>query len=760
MMKIRVGLVVLGWLLSGPCVAAEPAAPPTPERFDVKLRYRIDAFPKERLEQYNALLKDFKDIGFDKDEGAENEPIDNKATRMTGSIASANARKILGDAHLKSLLLWPHGEKFPEGDALVRVRLHLADDLNPRGQHLLADQVRSVLVPLGFKEAVGYYSRGGRQLLGMIPASKLESLLEDLRKLPGSEKLEAPFATRSPLLITEVMLGLPPTQERPVVTEPPKGQEKLTPELRALLPADMQPGPSGPMEVLLSHAAARDELHWQQTLRQAAPGLVIEGRLGPLVTVYGPIGDALALAASPAVSTIRLPRSGEPRLLSDGKNDPTDLLKTEDVQRLQAFGRKTKRARLAVVDGDFRGWEALVADKKLPADTRLLDLTMAHNPFLVPDTAPAGDAIGIGSRFAAAVAAAAPSAELTLIRIDPASPYQLQEVARYINGEPVHSENLANRHRELVETRKDLDLRQELLADERLTAYKSIAGEEEEAARKRREAFRKKESTIAQEEKDYRAAMDRFVQLQRELKSLKGIQGIVTPLAWHEGQANDRIGTLSRFFDEDAFRGPLWIFASEDTRGQSWSGLFRDADGNGVMEFAPPDKKLPNDRWTSELNFLTWQPAKGERTVDLPANARFRVSIQWQEAHDAEVTRFDPESYRMPLANLRLVLLRQLDPAGKKQPADDFAVVGQSVGLPQRLESNLNSATYEQTVEFEVKEPGRYALRVEGRVPPGTRPANAPTVPAGDVRWECRPRIFIQTLAGPGRVLFQDFVGE
>src|SRR5207248_4659254 len=116
------------------------------------------------------------------------------------------------------------------------------------------------------------------------------------------------------------------------------------------------------------------------------------------------------------------------------------------------------------------------------------------------------------------------------------------------------------------------------------------------------------------------------------------------------------------------------------------------------------------------------------------------------EPHDPEVTRHDPESYRAPLAELRLVLLQQLDPSGKKQPADDLELVAQSVGWPQRLESRLSSATYEQTLEFEIKDPGRYALRVEGRVPPGIRPPNAPTVPAEEKRWECRPRIFLETL--------------
>ena len=44
--------------------------------------------------------------------------------------------------------------------------------------------------------------------------------------------------------------------------------------------------------------------------------------------------------------------------------------------RLHAKGHRGKGTRLAIVDSDFRGWEAVVGDG-LPAKTTLLDLTAA-----------------------------------------------------------------------------------------------------------------------------------------------------------------------------------------------------------------------------------------------------------------------------------------------------------------------------------------------------------------------------------------------
>ena len=84
----------------------------------------------------------------------------------------------------------------------------------------------------------------------------------------------------------------------------------------------------------------------------------------------------------------------------------------------------------------------------------------------------------------------------------------------------------------------------------------------------------------------------------------------------------------------------------------------------------------------------------------------------------------------------------------------------QSVGLPQRLEATPSSAVYEQTVELHVAKPGRYAVRIEGTAPTSTRPREDPTIPAARKTFELRPRLFVETLEGPGRVLLHDFVTE
>ena len=70
----------------------------------------------------------------------------------------------------------------------------------------------------------------------------------------------------------------------------------------------------------------------------------------------------------------------------------------------------------------------------------------------------------------------------------------------------------------------------------------------------------------------------------------------------------------------------MWFQAGGDARGQAWTGLFRDEDANGVMEFAGPETRLPKGLGSHENNFLKWQQPDGTELLDLPANATVHVT--------------------------------------------------------------------------------------------------------------------------------------
>src|SRR5437762_206899 len=70
---------------------AEVPAPPPPETYDVRIRYLIDAFARERVPQYRAMLKALKDAGFRRDDDTEEEAeaLDRRLTRLRGTVPSA-----------------------------------------------------------------------------------------------------------------------------------------------------------------------------------------------------------------------------------------------------------------------------------------------------------------------------------------------------------------------------------------------------------------------------------------------------------------------------------------------------------------------------------------------------------------------------------------------------------------------------------------------------------------------------------------------
>jgi len=620
-----------------------------------------------------------------------------------------------------------------------------------------------------------------RDTLASPFAADLLALL--LRRLPPTVTSDLPLLLRtdSPVRVTEVQSDLPSPLARAKPAGPAKGEEQLTPELRALLAGGDASKPQR-LEVILALTPDDSERAWRRELTSAAPGLVIEGRVGPLVTVVVPPDQARAkedgsgLAALPIVSTVRLPRSGQPRATGGERVNSADALRQSGLGRLHEANFKGKGVPLAVIDGDFAGWQALVG-KKLPPRTRLIDLTAERNPDLKPDPMPSAEGIGHGTHVALAAAMAAPAADMLLIRIDPAAPHQLLTLARSLNGEPHGSVNLVRRSDELELFRQDLAGRRAILLKTRAAQLQKapdvsqkkpllkkkeavpLTADEEDLLKdiEEFETYKKDQARLDADEADYQERGRRYLRLEEELRDLRKVRVVTTGLAWHAGHPVDGGGALSRYFDDQPFRKALWFQAAGNTHGQAWVGLFRDRDGDGVMEFLPPGSHLPGQRWSPSLAFLSWQPVGGAATADIPANARLRLSIQWREPHDPDFLRHGQDAYRRPLAAPRLLLLRQLDPTGTKQPADDFQVVAETVGLPQRLDNQPGSAVYEQTVEFKVAAAGRYALRVEGRVPATIRPPGAPTVPAAEKTWELRPRVFVETLDGTGRAVLADF---
>jgi hypothetical protein len=768
---VALGLVALPGVLGG----ADFPAPPPPTEYNVEIRYQIYSAPGQRITQFQDLVKFLESIGFHKKPAADPraEILDPRQTRMSGTIASDKVRQILLDPHIKSLLLIPVGLTLPEdGSKPVKVQLELASGLPLDRQRLLAEQVLEKLHFLGFRPAIGYDPRGHTRLVGWIPRSNLETLLQDLRFQPADwlapetplEGVPSPLRNRSPILITEVLPEPQgPPREIPAPATPEGTSQKIAFDLRRLSGQEAAGKPIR-MEVILTYFPVEFETTWRRELITAAPGIVIEGRLGSIVAVVGSPKMAAALVNLPIVSAVRLPPPSMSSLRSTATTEASnqELLRASGIARLHAQGKRGQGVRVAVIDGDFRGYEKLKG-KGLPANTRYVDFTAERNATMLPDPY-AGDpqGIGQGTQFAQALTLAAPEGSLTLIRVDPSSPYQVVAAARLIRGDAYRSDSLSQRDDELTFEKARLRSRREDLRLERQAVLDNFRQDEEldREIVERRKAYFKKQAELEADERAYQQKLERFIRTIEAERALKGIQVVACSLAWNEGYPLGGASALSRFFN-DTPSSTLWLVPAGNQRGQVWAGPFRDVDGNKGMEFASPDFPLGKERWTRELNFLAWQPFAKERSLDLPAKATIRISIQWQEVHDPEFALHGDDVYQEPLAKLGLVVLRQRDPSGAQLPADDMEFVAHSEGLPLRIENRPDAGAYEQVVEFSVPAAGRYAFRVEGQVHPGIRPATAPSLPGIEKSWELEPRVFVDVVNDPfklsGRPLLLDY---
>jgi hypothetical protein len=760
---------------------AQPVEAWRPASFKASLRYHIDADRTTRHRHYQAMLKKLTAIGFKKEPGWENEEL--YGDTLMGTTPAATTHRLHDDSHVLTGLLVPAGYDLPaDADKAVLVRMKLTSRFGFKRQSELFAKTVKALTGLKFQEAVGYEHLDGQRLMGWLPVGQLDPILKQTLQVqmdvPGKGVL--PTEASPP-----VAMKLNPIELIEVIREPgdgaPAGEsgaasaagradiEKLSADLRKLIgEGGAEADKLHQVEVILRHAPEAEDGAWRAPLQ--AGGLLIDGRIGPLVSGQASTASLAGLALLPEVSTVRLPQPARAQPLPpfdpakpavDAEFVPLRRFNASP-SRLAALIRRHEPQRVAVVASDFRGFEGLLG-KQLPRKTSLIDLTSERRADVTTEPAPEpASEIGAGTRLAVLLHATAPADEMLLLRVDASAPYQVEEIARCLSGGRWLADALARREIEVrneggrIEERK-LDLRVQ-----RRIALDNFGDDKDSV--EARENYRKNQAAFDQDEKAFHAKVARLLSLQRNIARLKGLSTVLLGLYWADGHPvlpGER-PTL-RFIDTELLRGASWVQAIPRLSGQSWSGLFRDENGNGVLEFA----WLPGQPLSSaEVNFIRLQPhawsAAGAREPidELPASAVVQATLQWREVHAAAwKTRAGDDVFRKPLASFRIVVLRQRDPSGKTLPADLFDVVARSAGLPDRVENDERTGLYQISVRFPTgAQPGRYALRIEGEQPDSTLPPEAGKLPNAE-RWELQPRLSVDAIdpatRGAGRTVLR-----
>jgi hypothetical protein len=805
MRQSRPVLAVLVVLVGAGIAPAQVKEPPRAEKLDVQIRYRIRADRDERIRQFLALEKHLASLGFvdarKNDPERELEILDPTAERFVGTISSRSVLTLLDDPRVLNILFAPSGYTYPDApEKPVPVRIVIRGGLLANQQQLLHGQTAQQLELLGFREALGYDTRGYTQLKGTIPYKYLPKLVKDLREEPSGwfltdtplDSLPRPFADRNPIRWVEVM---PAVEQPPPFTPPP------LPGGRAKMPADLQAvivDPAlkeTPLRVVILFAAPiddrieeiRSQLAGQygpsgKRNRDGSPakgpdgrpamteGAALDGAIGNIAVIrFDRPADVDRFAENPNVLSVRLPRLATETTNSlPGGAQPVaaaDLLRTSGVASLHRLGYTGAGVKVVLIGSDFSGAEKLIGNG-LPKSTRILDMTVPLNQDVVPSpTDP--NRTGNGLAAARALALAAPDAELVLVRIDPGAIFQLFTILRVVDGDLTYSEAFRSRLADIATRTTEITRRKEAAINEYREAFADLS--DDEPAKLRRARAKAALDAIEVEQATLVKRIDRLNTYRKDLlASLTGTRVIVNTLEWESGYPLDSISLLSAVLERRAAQRPpqtlrragdpaaapkppvVWIQAASNSGTAVWGGPFLDANRDGVMEFATRTQPLPPGSWTPEMNFLGFVSPAGEVLPELPAGTKLRFTMQWREPLDPNVPAVD-----RPIYPVVLRLYRQLDPNGDKRPSDEMAEEARTAGGPSPILMTGTSVIYEQMLEFTVPAAGRYAAVVAT----GFKPE--PLLAALKREAEISPRMIVETLSGrpaDGRVVFRSYV--
>ncbi|MFO0935586.1 MAG: hypothetical protein U0798_03605 [Gemmataceae bacterium] len=708
---------------------AQVVAPPKPESYRATIRYRIAADRDGRITQFRELQANLKAAGFKPDprEDANLDERDPSADRFDGTVAGSTAYDLLNDPRVLSVVLTPANA--PVTGEVAQISAQLPSGLFVEQQQKLHHQVVLQLEKLGFQENPSYDHQKFSRVRGSIPASALASLHKDLRGLPSGwfvpvdsrSELPLPIRNVNPLRIVEVLANAPDATPT-IPADTSKG--KLAAEVVALTTDPARKDQPAIVEMLMNEMPGGGVRELADRCNLVARNSTVEGFTGQAVIVRVVKGsDANELTRLPEVRHIRLPRAisetGQSAGASTESSSAGDTLARTRIDQLHAQGFQGAGVKVIVIATGFPG---------LPANaSNIVDLTAEQSPTLEPLPADPRHP-GMGTATALAVRAAAPQAELILVRIDPYAFHQLNTIARAAVGSP-DSDSMRGRLAELNRESANLIEKRKVVMEEYSQAIQNLS--DEDKPRTRREAVKVAFDKLKAEEASFNQRLDRFKALRAGLTSMASAAVIVNTVISEVGQPHDGHSSLNGILNEkfapkphrSAIKvnrdapAPVWVQAAGDAPQSVWAGPFSDVDGNGVMEFAKdPAKGL----WTNELNFLTVTGPDRKTNGTLAAGSKIRITAQWREPIDVE-SGIDYSQHP-----LTLKLLRQFDPTGKTAATDEMVEVARAAGTPVRIYQTASSAVFEQTLDVTILTNGHYALRVDGRMNQNRRSVQLP----------------------------------
>lgn len=740
-----------------------PSKPILPQRYQTWFRIRLASdirAPGQRYTQYRDLVKLLQSQGF------QQAPLLPQEWRyhdiLRGEVPASAIPALIDNPLIRTILLVPTGVKITDAEkTLVFAEIWLGADLRYADQQLVWKEASLRLAKLGFLPATRYDNEHGTRLLGWLPTGSLVKLLETNHELlspSGNDVHPLNVPTVSLFRVIEVLGEPGKVQPAKLSTAALSWPEKITPDaklsesLRALLHPGGQEKTRLRLEVIFPRSM--EERQARAILYGLAPSLEWEGHLGAISWVRTTLEEALAIASSPEVSTVRLPQA----FYDTGTTMRHGLhyrylvpsWPTRRYDSLSPLIAWRDPVKVAIIGNDFRGWEKKVG-QILPHATYYLDYTRWMNEKLDPE--PFGMVSDRALAVAEEVTKLGAVEEMYLVRIHESAPYQVGQILERITGLSETPQLIRQRHEALRDMRRRLE---EAERELRLMRSNLVARfrENDPEYIKARDAYLAEEKALELQKNRCTELTYRLQELQAGLDKLRQARTAIIVPRWREGYSSG--------WDSPAYLR-WWPQVSRDTlitiqvvpswTESDWFGWLRDDNGNEAVEFRRLDRPewvqwrgidwqrrrgAEPHRWGhAELNWLAWRPAsttappelKGtQRTVlaMLPAKTTVELTLQWKEVHDPRWSNEREDVYRRPLTTWMLEVLQPRAEAGNIVPEDVYNVVAYSQGLPERVENHPRYSIYEMRLRFSTgDQPGRYAVRLRGRLPQDTSPSGS-----------------------------------
>jgi|GEM_PF-1215949 len=747
-----------------------PTRPPSKAGYEFDLLGRFNPDNREqRLEQYQATRLEVERAGCKlswSEEEVRQFASERGLSFVHGVAPLGRENELTLSPVILGAVLWKEGAEPPTKGKVIRVEARLITGGNDKELLRRFRNTRTLLQDQGFQEAYGYDHQHFQRLIGSLPAEKLASVLRGLNKDASGKSAdfapvalliageEASFSPEMRPVPPEGILRKVPPDSRSIFGEvAAKNGEGARPEGEVGQPASAQPvaeqaTPKEPvrLEVILNRVVpltvgedTRD-LPWWGSLGE---GAVVEGRIGPLLSVRVTPDQARKIAQQPDVAVVRLPREAVRVPAGTAKADfPRPVGLPLDTRPNVSGARPDYRTPLVVVvHDDFRGWETRVPR------AHLLDLTRERNSLFQPDPVQAaGDGVGDGARMAGLLAKRSGGTRIILARIDPRSPAMLGRILQAMRGGALQDGLLGTRTTEVATEIARLNGLQQRLLDEQESLFLNAEGDTEAVVRRKAEV----RDALAKTKGDLQSVshVDREVRLHRgHLLELAQASVVLSGLAWAEGHPLDGSSVLSRYLDDALAKKVIWFQAAPDLSAAVWTGTARDANHNRLLEFDP--RVRPEKAHGAEFLPLVWGKEAGPKVAGtsriLAAPATIRLTLQWRESVRPELVQNYPQFLEEPIQSMRLLVVRK----GNGEGGDTlWNPIGTADGVAQKILQESHSATWEQQLTITVGEPGEYAIQVEGNPPRNTMPEQLGSTPGSTYTPVTPIRILCRTLQG------------